>query len=243
MEPYDCEVVAEPLALLATGALAGDERAAVLRHTGTCAGCRAELAELARVADGLLLLAPELEPPAGFESAVIAQIADPRTAPHPTVPTAPHRVASWRRRLAGRRVRSAAAAAVLAIAMATGAGVVWWGTEADRRLASQTRDTLEIAGGRYLQAARLVTSAGAVVGTAFMYQGDPSWLLLSMSGVPADGPYDVTLVMDDGTRYAAGVCQVANGAGTTAYRLHIPVASITAIEMIGPSGATLAAHT
>jgi hypothetical protein len=230
------------LALLATGALAGDERAAVLRHTGTCAKCRAELAELARVADGLLLLAPELEPPAGFESAVIAQISAPRTAPHAGVRRAPHRAVAWRSRLAGRRVRTAAAAAVLAIAMATGSGVVWWGTEADRRLASQTRDTLEITGGRYLQAARLITSTGVVVGTAFMYQGDPSWLLLSMSGVPADGPYDVTLVKDDGTRYGAGTCQVANGAGTTAYRLHIPVASIAAIEMIGPSGVRLAAQ-
>lgn len=234
-DPHDCDAVAEPLALLATGALAGDERAAVLRHTGTCARCRAELAELARVADGVLLLAPEIEPPAGFESAVIARVADRGTAPRWAV--------IWRNRLAGRWVRSAAAAAVLAIAMASGAGVVWWSTEADRRLATQTRDTLEIAGGRYLKAARLVTSAGAVVGTAFMYEGDPSWLLLSISGAPADGPYDVTLVTDDRTRYMAGVCQVANGAGTTAYRLHIPVASVEAIELVGPSGVTLSAQT
>lgn len=237
MEPYGCDEIAEPLALLATGALAGDERAAVLRHTATCASCRAELAELARVADGLLLLAPEVEPPAGFESTVIAQISRRRAAARRTASRA-----SWRWP-AGRGVRTVAAAAALVIAMATGAGIVWRGTEADRNLATQTRNTLEIANGRYLHAARLTASTGAVAGTAFLYQGDPSWLLLSISGAPTDGPYEVVLVRDDGTRYGAGVCQVANGAGTTAYRLHIPVASIAAIEMTGPSGATLAAQT
>jgi hypothetical protein len=79
MTSLSCEQVRELAAELALGVLPGWERAAALAHISGCAGCRDELDELAGVADVLLLLGPEAEPPAGFESRVIASIAAGRS--------------------------------------------------------------------------------------------------------------------------------------------------------------------
>ncbi|MEV0719184.1 hypothetical protein, partial [Asanoa sp. NPDC050611] len=79
----DCATVRPALAELAIGALGGDERAEALRHVASCAACARELERLAGVADGLLLLAPPVEPPAGFESAVLARTTGPPNEPVP----------------------------------------------------------------------------------------------------------------------------------------------------------------
>ncbi len=63
---------------LALGLLTGPDRGEGLTHVASCAACRAEVYRLAALADQLVLLAPDAEPPAGFESSVLAGIA-PRT--------------------------------------------------------------------------------------------------------------------------------------------------------------------
>jgi hypothetical protein len=55
----------------ALGTLSGRSRALVLDHLETCAHCTAESEALADAADTLLWLAPEAEPPLGFETRVI----------------------------------------------------------------------------------------------------------------------------------------------------------------------------
>ena len=67
----ECEAWGTELAL---GLLTGPERATGLSHLAACPSCREQVDELARVADRLLLLAPEAEPPAGFESRVLAAV-------------------------------------------------------------------------------------------------------------------------------------------------------------------------
>lgn len=66
----ELRVVAPDLAL---DELTGEERAAAIGHLARCESCRALVAELAAVADSVLLLAPEVEPPPGFESRVLAR--------------------------------------------------------------------------------------------------------------------------------------------------------------------------
>jgi hypothetical protein len=90
----------------------GDERARALGHLSGCPACRRELAASAEVVDELLLLAPEHETPAGFESSVLARL----------MPAAPPR----RRR----RPRLLWAASIVAIA-GLAAGAVWWQTADD----------------------------------------------------------------------------------------------------------------
>jgi len=69
-----CEETRELLPELALGILGGEDRARALEHLTRCADCSSELAALSRAADGLLTLAPQHEPPAGFEDRVLAKL-------------------------------------------------------------------------------------------------------------------------------------------------------------------------
>ncbi|SEF12216.1 anti-sigma factor family protein [Jiangella alba] len=94
VDPTRCGEVADALAEVATGAASGPDRARVLAHLADCPDCRRELEELTRVADEVLLVAPEHDPPAGFEGAVLARIAaltadEPDALETPAEPEAP----------------------------------------------------------------------------------------------------------------------------------------------------------
>lgn len=59
------------LAELALGLLQGRQQTCLLQHVAYCGGCAAHLQDLVTVADGLLwLLAPEVDPPIGFDRRV-----------------------------------------------------------------------------------------------------------------------------------------------------------------------------
>jgi hypothetical protein len=269
-ETYGCAEVRPLLVELATGVLTGHERGQALRHVAGCAACRQELAELSQVADSLLLLAPRMEPPAGFESAVMARIVDegarpgeaheaaagqpasvgqPEPAgqpasvgqPEPAGQPAPARPRSarWRRWLT--RPALAAAVAVL-VAGGLGAWTVQWRTAEDRAVAAKYRETLAIADGRYLRAMQMTTEAGARAGTVFLYQGRPSWLLVTVTAAPADGAYTMAVVDRDGVRHPLGVCPVAGGRGTAGYALDVAVANVAVVQLRGPGGELLAAR-
>lgn len=245
-EATACGVVRPLLAELATGAVTGQARAEVLAHVAACAPCRQELAALSRAVDELLLLAPATEPPAGFESAVMSRLgglpARARRRPWRHVPESRGATVSDprpRRRMPGRAL-APALAVVLALGIAAGsAALVWWRTADDRNLAAQHRQALEVADGRYLRAAAMTTHSGVRAGTVFLYQGNPSWVLVTIAMAPTDGPYEMVLVSRDGGTYSIGVCQVTAGTGTASYRLNRPVSSIAAVRLTGPGGARL----
>ena len=67
-----CDAFDDAVTELALGHLSEPQRSALLAHAGTCARCAAELADVVTVTDGLLELAPEVEPPVGFEQRVAA---------------------------------------------------------------------------------------------------------------------------------------------------------------------------
>ncbi len=239
-ETPDCERFQPSLAEVATGAATGYDRAEVLRHAAGCATCRHELAELTRVADELLLLAPEHEPPAGFEAAVAQRIAnltqvDRRRGRRRFERT---RVGGQRSAGPGRphraRLRLVASIVALLLAAAGGAASALWRTSPDRALGEQYRQTLTIAGGQYFKAAQVTTAGGQVVGHVFLYQGTPSWVTVVLTAAPEPGDYLMSIVTVDGIRYLAGVCPVTGQSGTTAYALAVPVARIAAIELARP---------
>src|SRR5450631_616148 len=62
-----CDAYADDLAELALGALTGRARAQALSHVETCPRCADDLEQLSRVADTVVQVAPEMEPPLGFE--------------------------------------------------------------------------------------------------------------------------------------------------------------------------------
>ena len=93
-----CDAFDDAVTELALGHLSEPERSALLAHAGSCARCAAELADIAAVTDGLLELAPEVEPPVGFEQRVV---------PPPARADRRRRVSPW--------LVAAAAAAVVAV--------------------------------------------------------------------------------------------------------------------------------
>ncbi len=69
-----CQTFDESAEDLALGMVDEPRRSELLDHAATCARCRATLDGLGSVVDRLLLVAPEIEPPAGFESRVLARL-------------------------------------------------------------------------------------------------------------------------------------------------------------------------
>ena len=166
------------------------------------------------------LLAPEREPPAGFDARVLSAMQPPRS----------------RRRVA--TVLLAAAAAVL-VALAAVSLTRWAGSD-DRDLAAQYRSTLAVADGSYLRAADLATPTGVEAGHVFAYQGSPSWIFMTVEGAPS-GDYRVTLVTDDGRVHDLGVCWVHEGTGSWGTAVDVPIHAVDHLEMRW-AGTTLTAH-
>jgi hypothetical protein len=232
--------IRELLPELAAGVATGEERGAALRHLAGCADCRLELDAFARTVDDLLLLAPEVEPPAGFESAVLARIAP--AADGPTVRPAPRRRPGAVLRRWSLRVAALGAAAALA------AGVVWWQTAPDRHLADGYRRTLNVAHGSYLTAGPLTVSSstwgtgyGRRAGTVFAYQGDPSWIVVTVNGAPVSGAYRVVVVTRDGAEHMLGTVRVEAGAASYGETVRVPVSTIGSVRLTRPYAPTLTA--
>lgn len=74
MTTLECAETQERAAEFALGVLHGPERAEVIGHLEHCQVCAAQVADFARVVDGLTLIVPEAEPPVGFEEHVLRSI-------------------------------------------------------------------------------------------------------------------------------------------------------------------------
>ena len=143
----------DEVAELALGLLTGTDRAEMLEHLEKCSSCRTEVEGLAEVSDRLLLLAPQAEPPPGFESEVLAAMRPRRDpAERPT----------WRRPLI--TLGSVAAATVIALAVGWALG------------ASSSESHFSI------REAAMVTPSGRDVGSVRIQDGEPAWLLVSVPG-------------------------------------------------------------
>lgn len=221
-ETPDCTPVRQLLPELAAGVADGTERARALAHLAACPDCRRELDDTTRILDELLLLAPEREPSAGFESSVLAALTPRRR---------------WRRPV-GAALLALAASVVVA---AAGAGLVWWQTADDRQLATQYRQTLAVADGRYLAAADISTVVEPSAGHAFVYQGSPSWVFLTIDSAPSSGNYQVQLVTTDDRTIDVGRCQVIGGKASWGWTLEVPVRDIARIQLLRSGVPTMSA--
>jgi Putative zinc-finger len=211
-EGLECAEARELFPELAAGVAAGDERARALGHLSGCPACRREFAGIAEVIDELLWLVPEHDPPAGFESSVLARLtpaAPRRRRPHPRL--------LW--------AASIVAAAVLA------AGAVWWHTADDRELASDYRHTLTVAHGHGLSAAPLL-AGDSETGTVFAYDGSPSWIYVTFRSAPLQGRYDVRLLTTDGRRLALRPFTARPGGTAWGSTIQVPIRQIQKIKFI-----------
>jgi Putative zinc-finger len=210
-----CEQTRELLPELALGILGGEDCARALDHLTICSDCSNELATLSRAADGLLTLAPQHEPPAGFEDRVMTRLRRERPQ---------HR--------ARRFMTFAAAAALIAI---VAGGAVWVGTANDRKLGSYYQRILAIEHGTELAAARLETTDGLPAGEAFTYQGKPSWLFVVVTAPVGDGVYDIFGTVN-GTPVRLGVIRVAHGRGDWGGTTTTEMKSVSEIRVVDRTG-------
>jgi len=212
---WSCDEVRALAPELALGIAAGDDRARALEHLADCPACRARVEELASVADELLLLAPAQEPPAGFESRVLGEL----EAPPP------------------RRRRRALIPAFAAVAAAFAAATAMWvATKDDRDLASRYRATLAEANGKYLTAEALAAPGGERAGTVFGYEGEPSWVLVTVyeDERPAPGRYQVQVITGKGKRIGLGPIEVTREGGSGGESIPIHFHDVSEVRLLGP---------
>lgn len=216
-----CEEARDLAAEMALGILAGDERARLIAHIGSCSQCRTTVEELSEVADSLLLLAPEREPPAGFESGFLAQFNAPV------------------RRMRLRRLTMAGAAVAVAL---VAAGGVLWATAADRDLASRYRSALEEADGEYFGVRPVRSAQGAKVGNLFAYEGDPSWVFVVFDDSVPLGQYRAELIGTSDETSSLGSFAIGTGRVTWGSELSVSLRQVDAIRFTARGGNSLEAR-
>lgn len=208
-----CEVFDDGLDELALGLADESERSRLLAHAASCARCQARLDDLVALGDRLLLVAPEVEPPAGFESRALERMGVGQVA------------AAGRR---GRAVRWVAAAAV-AIAV-LGAGIVIGRSSTSGQSSAAPRSGV------------IVATSGADIGTATLLSTPRPHILVSVPQ-PRNGPGLRTceLELTDGRRVAVGTW-TSDELSTGIWAVGIEPAFLDAVAMrvIAEDGSILA---
>lgn len=220
-----CEEVRALAPELALGIADGKERGDALAHLASCAACRGYLAGLTDIADDLLALTPAEEPPAGFETRVLAELGiEPRQRTG---------LLPWRGR--PRRLLLAAAAAFL-LAVATTTSALLYASRDERELAGQYRAALERVGGEYFQAARLHDSRGTPVGQVFGYQGRPSWLFVVVYAPFRQGPLTGMLTTTDGRTINLGALGVSRQRASWGGGIPIDLREVELVRLVSREG-------
>jgi hypothetical protein len=254
MTTLTCDELRAVAAEVALGILSGAERADALAHMEHCVSCRVLVEGLAQTGDSLLLLAPEAEPPLGFESGVAARVAaDPGGRPEDVDEPAPaddqtpvghdapvlglagagspRRTRTLRWRTA---VTAAAAAAVLVGGTAAAVTVI------DHHSSS---GTAQVADQTALHSGHFRAADGRPVGQVFAYSGNPSWVFMNVDTSGANGTFKCELELANGTTVPVGQFDVHDGIGEWAHTVGVDLNRVKAAKLITPSGLTLATAT
>jgi hypothetical protein len=227
MSAMTCADVAELFDELALDALPGDLRARALGHLAGCTSCRTAVEELSATADALLLAAPAVEPPAGFDLRVQRGI---------------HRRQAHRhlRRRPRTTVAALAAAAAVVVALAGGGSLIAGsraqqpGLQADSVLAGKDHD---------LRTAKLLAADGRQLGDVSVYAGSPAWFFMRVDGVDRTAPtetYRCVLDVVGGPSVALGNLSVSHGVGAWGQRVDIGGRQVRAARLVDDAGVTVA---
>jgi hypothetical protein len=222
-----CEEFSNVAAELALGVLTGRERARALAHLDRCDACRDEVRQLTQTGEELLGLLPTAEPPAGFESRVLARIGiEP-----PAKKSRRWKLGRWSAaRPAGVTRRMLATAAVVAaIAVAVLGG---WG------LRTATAPTATASSP--LSSAALTSANHQTTGKIYVYNGSSRWLYMGMTTYRSNGTVICQVVGKDGHVTTLGSFQVKNGYGSWGSALPAGTGPLAGARLISANGAVLA---
>ena len=209
MSTFACADVRELAPELAVNIVGGPQRADALDHMSECGPCRAYVAELAEAADALTLLAPEAEPPPGFERRVVAAIGSGRRR-------------SWRR-LA---IVAASVAAATAIVSIVGVRLVEGSDDA--------RPVVAPAGSTSVEKVAMTTDDGIDVGEVHISDGHPSVVVVTVDYLISDGSYAIEVSSPTRADKEIGRMAVAGGRGSWGGTTRLPPEG--EISLVGGDG-------
>jgi hypothetical protein len=224
-----CDGYSDNLAELALGILTGRERVATLAHVEACTRCAEELEQLARAADDVVLVAPQIEPPVGFETRLFERMGV--TAPAEVVPL-PRRLA------APHRWALAAAAAVVALAVGLGIG---WSTGSNRPGPTPSATAPHPAGTPMAEAA--LVEGGRSVGRVSAYGGSTPWLFMTLADSSAHGRVTCVVVTTAGVTERVGTFMARAGYGAWGAPLRVPPKDVKKAEVVSSDGSVIATAT
>jgi hypothetical protein len=225
-----CDAVGTELPELALGTLSGRHRVAALEHVAVCARCEAEVEQLTIVADSLLRLAPEVEPPVGFEVRLFDRLGlSPDLSDDEPDEPVPLEAARRRRRRPWATVVGAVAAAVVALAVGFGAG--WWASPGPTAPSTSASGSVHVA---------QLESSTQLSGQAITYASSPAWLLMTVDGPGATGNVTCKVRLANGTDRTVGTFWIEQGYGSWAAPLPVPSSEVRSARLVDARGATLA---
>lgn len=224
--PQSCEESEGSLTEMALGSLSGRDRSIVLAHLEHCSRCTVLLEELAGVADALVQVAPEREPPVGFEVRLFDRVHEEDRREEQRKPEPP-------RRSGPRKAVLAVAAAVVAVAVGFGAG--WLAQPGGQGSAPSTAGSSGA-----LLSAHLVTPHGEQAGQVMIYEGSPSWAFMSVHDVSSSGWVDCQVVTTGGTTLNVGTFWLHGGYGAWGSSLPVRATDVRTARLVMPRGTVLA---
>jgi hypothetical protein len=195
----------------ALGAVTATERASALVHIRQCQSCQRLVDELSTVADGLLLLAPHVEPTIGFESRVLAASG------------APERQPERRRRVPAVRVAAAAAALVVASSLGLLAGLALSGG------ADQGDD---------VRTGFAVSPNGLASCRVFAFGDQQAWVFVNLKTPrewTADYVVEVTTA-EEGESETLGRLRLQGGEATLGTTVDYPAERLRSVRVLNPAG-------
>lgn len=185
MNGMTCAELRQLASEFAVDLLDGEDRARVCAHLETCQPCRSEVAALTEAAEEILLLGPEVDPPADFASRVVERVEQ-----LVTNDAAPHRRRRPRWHLP-RRALAAAAVLVLVMLAALALVIARTGREAGAVSAPMRTGRGEVVGRVELRGDQPTSVAVSL----------PNWSqLVRRYGEPGISVYWLAVELDDHSR-------------------------------------------
>lgn len=225
MSDLSCVQMRELAAEMALDVLAGYERATAQAHLNQCPACRSYVGSLTTVSDRMLSLVPGVEPPVGFEDRVLAGMGL-------TPPPAKPKRRWW---------PVAAAAAVAALVFGFGGwamgAVTMEQTVTQQATAGNPSDDV-------LRFAALRSGDRHQIGQVFTYDGDSSWVYMSVNADPSTGPVTCQLIRQDGGWVQVGTFALNNGKGDWGTELAVDPSQMVGARLVSAvDGRVLASAT
>lgn len=264
-----CAQLADVAAELALGVLTGRERAMAVAHLDTCDACREDVRQLMATGEQLLELLPPVEPPAGFETRVLARLGLPAVPPEPGRPRTV-RPRSGTRAGDGPRRRRPVHGDVRPAGERPGGGYPGGGRPGKaaqrpgrmRRLLAATAVSLAVAlaalgGWRIgvgaapaansapgaLSSVSLLTATRHSVGTIYLYSGPPRWMYMSIDVETGSGRVVCQLIGANGQVHTLGSFALADGYGAWGSPDPGSIGDVKGARVVSSTGAVLATAT